>query len=273
MSDIVIKPTPFLKWAGGKKAILNQYDSYFPETISNYYELFLGGGSVFFHLCDRIQFGGVVQLSDSNSKLINAYNVVKNEPKALMTELDELKEKHSKDFYYQVRKNYNIFPLAEYFIYLNKTGFNGLYRESKKNGFNVPVGNYKNPSLYNAENILIVSKALQNVDLLGIDFTEALSLQPLVKHDDTFVYLDPPYNGTWKGYLSDGFNDKKEQELIDVCTQLTACGVKFALSNSDNPFIRQAFAEFNVYEISAKKSINSDGRGRGKIKELLITNY
>jgi DNA adenine methylase len=276
----VTKPSPFFKWAGGKQNLLTQYDRYFPEVITDYCEPFLGGGAVFFHLQSSNRIMGEPYLSDLNFKLITAYQDVrgKRELITLMSELDELQVNHSKENYYKIRKEYNSNPRSSKLIYLNKTGFNGLYRENKKGSFNTPIGTIKPVTkLYNRDNLVAISDSLQKAILSAISFDNALTifmdrvLDRSLK--DAFVFLDPPYNATWQGYTPEGFNNESEISLVKYCDQLTEYGIKFMLSNTDNDYIRNAFAKYHINEVSATRNISRDGNQRGKITELVITNY
>ncbi len=180
---------PFLKWAGGKGRLLSQYEPYFPTACATYYEPFVGGGAVFFHLSQRMQRA---VLGDINPELVNVYRWVRDAPKALMAKLEHHKRHHSPDYYYHVRQQHQLphaLDRAARLIYLNKTCYNGLYRENSQGHFNVPVGRYKNPGICDPDLIRAASVVLQRTQIVELPFTDILQ-QPLTPQD--FVYLDPP---------------------------------------------------------------------------------
>lgn len=270
-----IYPRPFLKWAGGKSKLITQYIPYFPAKFDNYYEPFLGGGAVFFYLAsNRVNYKAI--LTDINCELINAYCCVRNVPKELILLLAEHQVNHSKDYYYQMRKQNTgtTVEKAARLIYLNKTCFNGLYRENSKGEFNVPIGKYKNPTICNAEGLRSVSLSLQSAKLEIRPFDAVLDYA----NEQDFVYFDPPYyplspTSNFTAYSSCCFNENDQIRLKNTFAELSVRGVKVMLSNSDCPFIRELYKEFNIHEISAARAINSNAKKRGKITELLITSY
>lgn len=267
-----ISPRPFLKWAGGKTQLLEQYQPYFPVSLKSYSEPFLGGAALFFHLQPKQAF-----LSDINAELINAYCCVKNDVEALIMLLQEHQLKHSKDYYYQMRAGGGGSNLerAARFIYLNKTCFNGLYRENSKGQFNVPVGRYKNPSICNADLLRSASAALQFAQI------EVKSFEAVLEHakdSGDFVYFDPPYHpisntSNFTSYSRFSFSENDQIRLRDTFDILANRGVKVMLSNSDSPLIKELYQDFKIHFISAARSINSNTKKRGKITELLITSY
>ena len=189
---------PFVKWVGGKRGLLSQIIPLLPEKFNNYFEPFVGGGALFFELYTRgLLRDKKVFLFDINAELINTYNIVKNYPNQLIKELEIFKQKHSKEFYYEVRSwdrqsdflQKSDIQRASRFIYLNKTCFNGLYRVNKNNQNNVPMGSYKNPNICDYEVILNASKALQNANILNVSYKEVLKYAS--KND--LIYFDPPY--------------------------------------------------------------------------------
>jgi DNA adenine methylase len=269
---------PFLKWAGGKSRLLQQYQKYFPKNNwKTYYEPFLGGGSVFFHL----QPNSAV-ITDINQDLIEAYCSVRDNVEQLILVLQKHQIEHQNDFsgkhkyYYQVRScTYNT-PLerAARLIYLNKTCFNGLYRVNSKGEFNVPAGKYKNPKICNPDLLRSASAALKSAKIEVRTFEEILNYAT----SDDFVYFDPPYhplNNTsyFTAYSSLAFNEDSQIRLRDIFAELTSRGVKVMLSNSDSGFIRELYSEFNIHTILASRVINSNAQKRGKISEVLVTSY
>jgi DNA adenine methylase len=270
-----ISPRPFLKWAGGKSKLISQYIPYIPARFDNYYEPFLGGGAVFFYLAsNRANYKAI--LADINSELINAYCCVRDRVEELILLLAEHQTSHSKDYYYEVRKQ-NIGTTLENaarLIYLNKTCFNGLYRENSKGEFNVPIGKYKNPTICNSEVLRSVSSSLQSTRLEVRPFDAVLNYA----NAEDFVYFDPPYyplspTSNFTAYSSYCFNENDQIRLKETFAKLARRGVKVMLSNSDCPFIREVYKEFNIHEILAPRAINSNAKKRGKITELLITSY
>ncbi len=269
------RPTPFLKWAGGKSQLLTTFDQFFPDKFEGYFEPFLGGGAVFFHLYGtRPAFHA--SLSDGNQELINAYQIVRDQVGALCRSLS--KHKNESDYFYSVRAQ-DVTKLskverASRLIYLNKTCFNGLYRVNSKGHFNVPFGSYKNPRLCDENNLHAVSAALSDADLSCANFESVLDKAGR----GDFVYFDPPYQplsttSNFTGYTKSSFTEADQQRLADVAEQLKARGCFVMLSNSDNEFIRKIYRRFRVHTVMATRAINCRADRRGKISELVITSY
>ncbi|WP_457613716.1 DNA adenine methylase [Methanocaldococcus sp.] len=284
---------PFLKWAGGKTQILRQIEENLPNDlkegkIKKYIEPFVGGGAVLFYLLQKYRFKEVV-INDINEDLILCYKVIKNDVNSLIEELSSLREEFlllneekRKDFYYKVRdefnKNKNNFDEVKrvsQFIFLNKTCYNGLYRVNKKGNFNVPYGRYKNPKIFNEENLKNVSKILKNVKILQGDFE---IIEEFVD-DRSFVYFDPPYKPLNKtsyftSYTKYDFNDNDQIKLAEFYRKLDKRGSKLMLSNSYNiEFFEKLYEGFNIKKVVAKRMINCKGSRRSNIYELLILNY
>ena len=271
---------PFVKWVGGKRGLLSQIIPLLPESFNNYFEPFVGGGALFFELYTR----GLVKdkevfLFDINAELINAYNVVKKNPTQLINELENFKQNHSKEFYYEVRSwdRQNDFlqrsdiQRASRFIYLNKTCFNGLYRVNKNNQNNVPMGSYKNPNICDYEVILNASEALQNTNVLNVSYKEVLKYAS--KND--LIYFDPPYfpltqTASFTSYSEFEFLEKEQIELFEIFKNLSKIGCNVIQSNSDTEFIKNLYKDFEIKEIFANRFINSKGSERGKISEVII---
>lgn len=267
---------PFLKWAGGKSKLIEQFVPFFPEKFERYYEPFLGGGAVFFYLCDR--FPRVPKfISDVNADLINTYLCVRDDVELVISLLDKHQLNHTKEYYYQVRavKHDDNFERAARLIYLNKTCFNGLYRENSKGEFNVPLGKYKNPNICNTELLRCAAIALRNTDISVKHFIDVLDW---AETEQDFVYFDPPYHplsstSNFTAYSRDFFGENEQVKLRDTFKKLSERGVKVMLSNSDCAFIRKLYSDFKTHEISAARAINSKTEKRGKITELLVTSY
>lgn len=264
---------PFIKWAGGKRGIIDELIKHLPETFENYHEPFMGGAALFFEIQPRI---GRAYLSDINLDLVLTFKVVQKAPEALIAKLEEHARKDSNDYYYKIRAQYDLqepIDIAARFIYLNKTCYNGLYRVNKKGEFNVPRGNANNPNIIQRENILASSKALQKA---RIEYHEFDSIKP---QSGDFVYLDPPYHPadstSFTKYTKLDFSEKDQQRLRDFAYQLNKTEVKVMLSNSDTPFIRSLYnsAIWNIDTIQAPRMVNCKADGRVAVNELLITNY
>lgn len=267
-----INVRPFLKWAGGKTKLIQQYISYFPKEYKNYYEPFLGGGAVFFYLHPP-----TASLTDINAELVNAYCCVKNHVEELIDVLRFHQIRHCKDYYYQIRqaKVATSIEKAARLIYLNKTCFNGLYRENSQGGFNVPIGKYKNPTICNPVLLRSTSAHLQNAQIEVRHFEDILNY---ARSSNDFVYFDPPYypvspTSNFTAYSRYSFSQDHQIKLREVFTELAQRGVKVMLSNSDCDFIRDLYSDFNIHLISAARLINSNVTKRGKITEVLITSY
>lgn len=275
------KPKPFVKWVGGKRQLLRQFRElglYPPEDFNpitnTYYEPFVGGGAVFFDLLPKN-----AKLSDLNNELVITYNVIKNNVDELVQSLQ--KHVYDKEYYLEVRAkkidDLSDVEVASRFIFLNRTGFNGLYRVNKSGQFNVPFGRYNNPVICDEDNLRRVSDALQGVTITHQDYKNVLKT---AKSGD-FIYLDPPYypinaTSSFTSYTAEGFLEKEQTELRDTFVKLHEKGCFVMLSNSDTPFINELYSGLDgitINKITAGRSINSKGSGRGKITEVLVTNY
>ncbi|HEY9879670.1 MAG TPA: DNA adenine methylase [Leptolyngbyaceae cyanobacterium] len=268
-------PRPFLKWAGGKGRLLDQYRAYFPPAFDTYYEPFLGGGAIFFHLTGRFR---TAILADINPELVNVYQCVRNQVEDLIALLQKHKQNHSQPYYYALRAQTDLaHPVerAARLLYLNKTCYNGLYRENSKGYFNVPMGRYKNPAICDVELLRAAATVLQGAHIRQESFD--FVLQRATSRRD-FVYFDPPYHpisstSSFTGYSRHGFTAEDQVRLRQVFGTLAGRGVRVMLSNSDCPFIRDLYAGFSTHTIYAARAINSKAGCRGKITELLITSY
>lgn len=263
------KALPFVKWAGGKRSITDKISVLLPASIETYHEPFVGGGAVFFAFQHKIQRA---TLSDINQELILAYLAVRNNTDALIESLEEHARKHHKEdgYYLKVRnsKPRKDINKASRFLYLNKTCFNGLYRVNKRGYFNVPEGKYSNPKICDADNLRNVSKVLQKADIMIGQFHKTIT----PKAGD-FVYCDPPYDGTFSGYHSDGFTDIHQKLLKATVDTWTEQGVSVMISNSNTEFIKELYEGYRIHTITAQRNISCNGKTRGQIPEVLITNY
>jgi DNA adenine methylase len=266
----------FVKWAGGKKQLIEQFKPLFPEKIERYLEPFVGGGAVLFYVLKTYKPKEVF-IFDINEELINTYEVIRDDVKNLIKELKKLKKLHNKEHYYEIRaenpKLLSKLTRASRFIYLNKTCFNGLYRVNSKGGFNVPMGKYKNPLICPEEDLKIISKLLKNVKIINGDFEECLKYA----NKNSFVYFDPPYyplkKSSFTTYAKGNFLDKEQEQLKEVFSKLDKKGCKVMLSNSDADFIKKLYKKYNINFVKATRMINCDGKGRGKVNEVVVTNY
>jgi DNA adenine methylase len=298
---------PFIKWVGGKSQLLGQFAQHYPHELVNgnitrYVEPFLGGGAVFLDIAQNYKIEDAF-LSDINPELILVYEVVKRNPYGLIELLVQHKndyysktDKEREIFYYEIRTRYNeqsakldnnIYSeewiiRAARMIFLNKTCFNGLYRLNSKGEFNAPFGWYKKPAIVNKDKLLQVSHLLQDATLHTGSFQDCRRYI----HDSTFVYFDPPYRplsttSNFTSYSTSRFDDSDQIELADFFRQIDqTCAAKLMLSNSDpknvdvnDNFFEELYAPFNVHRVRASRMINSDANGRGKISEILVTNY
>lgn len=266
------KARPFVKWAGGKRKILNEIKEYFPKKFKYYYEPFVGGGAIYFTLEEEIKHAVI---SDINCELITAYKVIKENPFGLIEKLKEHASCHSKAHYYLTRKRYseNLLDIAARFLYLNKTCYNGLYRVNKKGRFNVPLGDYKSPDIEQEENIIACHKRLQKTKILCSDFEK---INPK-KRD--FVYFDPPYHPidktSFTKYTRADFSKNEQIRLAQFIKKLSQSGVYIMLSNSKTKFVESLYPkkDFKHHIVYAPRFVNCKSDERGKIKELIITNY
>jgi DNA adenine methylase len=271
---------PFLKWAGGKQQLLQQFESLFPTDFERYIEPFIGGGAVYFHLWNTQRVDGEALLFDINPELVNTYQIVRDKPEYLIEMLRTHKHGHSRDYYYNVRnldrnaKQLNDIERAARILYLNKTCFNGLFRVNSKGQFNVPIGSYKNPRILDEELLRAASLALQQAVVEVRDFR---SIVDLAQAGD-FFYFDPPYDpvsktASFTSYTSDSFGDDDQSELADVFQRLTDKGCLCMLSNSHTELVLDLYRRFRIEIVTANRAINSDPQKRGGILEVVVLNY
>ena len=261
-----------MKWAGGKGGLLPQLAPLFPgRPWELYVEPFVGGGAVFFHLLPRRAV-----LIDHNPELINFYRVVRDELEALLEDLR--RHRNAPDYYYRIRAQdpARLSPVqaASRFLYLNKTGYNGLWRVNSKGQHNVPFGRYKNPRIVDEPNLRQVSQALARAEILLGDFSLVLRYAG----PGTFVYMDPPYDplsetARFTAYTRDGFGPDDQRRLAEVFRELDRRGCLLMLNNSDTPFIRELYRGYDIRVVHARRAINCRGDGRGPVAELVIRNY
>lgn len=263
---------PIIKWAGGKGQLLDELKPLIPR-FKTYYEPFFGGGALYFSIAPK-----AAVINDFNPQLVNLYKVVRKNPKQLMKELDALKLGHSPDgeFYYQCREEFNNgiqnntkdIRNAALFLYLNKAGYNGLYRLNSEGLFNVPNGKRKNLNLYDEDNILNVSKILKHAKIKCGDFEKACR----DAEAGDFVFFDSPYYNTYDAYKAGGFAQEDHIRLKNLFSNLTSKGVKCLLTNSNEKFIKELYKDYDIKTVKVKRMINCDGKNRTG-SEVIIKNY
>lgn len=295
------KIRPFVKWAGGKGSLIPQLNNFYPYELKNgiierYIEPFVGGGAVLIDILQKYDIQEVYAF-DINIDLINSYNVIKNNVEELITNLKQMEteylqlgQEERKNYFYNIRDEYNNYELEEneqnvqraaQFIYLNRTCFNGLYRVNKNGKFNVPVGSYKNPTICDEQNLRQLSQLIQNVQFQYGDYSSSMEYVT----ENTFIYFDPPYRplnvtSGFTSYTKEDFNDENQKELAVFYRELNGQNAKLMLSNSnpkninvEDNFFDNIYRGFNINEIKASRMINANSNGRGKISEILVTNY
>jgi len=265
---------PILKWAGGKSRLLDQLHARLPAAYGRYFEPFLGGGALFFSAAPR-----VAVLGDLNGDLMNVYRSVAEAPEVVGRLLSRHKRAHCEAYYYHIRAKWNARSArqttasrAAQFLYLNKTCFNGLYRVNRQGQFNVPIGRYVNPTIFEPSLLLAASRALQTATLLDGDY-QAVAAQ--AKEGD-FVYFDPPYHprnatSSFTSYTASAFHTDDQAQLRDVADALVERGCVVVLSNSDTPLVRDLYSGWAQEVVLCRRSINSKAASRGPIAELLLT--
>ena len=294
------KVKPFLKWAGGKGQLLPEIEKYYPfadKKITKYAEPFVGGGAVLFDILSKYGLKEVY-ISDINTELINAYRIIRDNIDVLISMLAAMQSEfvpmdteHRKAYYLSKRERFNDLKVngnesvniekAALLIFLNKTCFNGLYRVNKKGLFNVPMGSYKNPLICDEENLRAVSEKLQNVTIVCGDYRQSADFID----DSTFVYFDPPYRpitdtASFTAYTENLFNDEEQIELAKFVDDMHRKGAKIVISNSDpknsnmeDEFFDNIYSSHKIKRVEATRMINCNSEARGKIKELLISNF
>lgn len=290
MSEITLKskyPTPFLKWAGGKRALVSQILQHVPNDIDRYYEPFLGAGSLFFSLPSKLP----KVVSDYNKELISVYETLRDDVDGVLRELHKMK--NTKEDYIAVRAwdrsprfaSRTPASRAARFIFLNKCGFNGLYRVNSRGQYNVPYGSPKTVNFTAEENLRAVSEFLKTRTLEGKIASEISSgdYRQILKTASGYgslVYFDPPYHPTsntsnFTSYSSDGFGESDQIQLRDEILRLTREGVRVLHSNSDTPFIKELYKAsiFTINEVTVRRAIAAKSSSRGMITEVLVDNF
>jgi len=268
-------PKPFVKWAGGKRKLLNDINEVLPNQYNNYYEPFVGGGALLYHLDSPNK----IYIGDANVHLIEVYQYLKT--KSVKTLIKHLKKhENTKEYFLKIRAQdpakLTLVQRVARFIYLNKTCFNGLWRENSRGQFNVPFGSYKNPLIVDEETLAVVAKWLRSKDITIIPSDYKATLTTAQSGD--FVYLDPPYDrekvSSFTKYVGGDFTRENQIELREEVRRLVGLGVKVLISNANTEFIRDLYKEFELIPITTFRAINSDGKGRGsRPMDLLIKTY
>ncbi len=264
---------PILKWAGGKRSLVPRILAELPDEIDTYYEPFVGGAAVFFALAEAKRFRRAV-IADKNPHLIELYQVVRDDLDALLLVLEKRQHQTTEADYYRIRAQHKLkrpVERAARLIYLNRTGYNGLYRVNASGGFNVPHGRYKRPKIYDPARLRAAAEALQGVVIEEADFERACKR---AKPGDA-VYLDPPYlpvskTSSFSAYHAEAFGLPEHARLAKVFAKLAAKGVSAVLSNSDTPGSRALYGDFRPASVAMRRSINSVATGRGVVSELLV---
>ncbi len=288
---------PFLKWAGGKGQLLKEITHYYPfnNKITKYAEPFVGGGAVLFDILNKYDLKEIY-ISDINIDLMNTYRVIRDNVDLLIeilftmqNEFTSLDADNRKLYYNDKRNLFNNLKINEnpnvekaaLMIFLNKTCFNGLFRVNKKGLFNVPMGAYKNPLICDETNLRSVSQKLQKVNIVCGDYKESAEFID----ENTFVYFDPPYRpitetASFTAYNENAFNDEQQIELASFVNEIHKKGAKILISNSDpkntnidDDFFDNLYSSHKINRVEATRMINCKSDARGKIKELLISNF
>ncbi len=277
----MLKAKPFVKWAGGKRQIIDKLLKLVPTEYNTYYEPFVGGGALLFELSPKNAV-----INDSNSELMNVYKLISTDEgyEEVVKLLNNYEKKHNEKFYYSIRnldkdkKKFAKLSPAEHAartIYLNKTCFNGLYRVNSKGEFNVPFNKKLKVNTYDSQNMILAYVYFQsnNIKMLNTDFEEAV--KDAKKGD--FIYFDPPYDSenetTFNSYTESGFSKDEQRRLAKVYKDLADRGCYVMLSNHNTTLINELYKDYNIHLITAKRNINSKGEKRGKVEEVIITNY
>jgi len=273
---------PFLHWVGGKRQLIPKIKEYMPIKYNTYYEPFVGAGAVLFELQPKI-----ATINDLNSELIDCYRALRQEPFSVLSHLEDHMINHSEEYYYKIRQldrendfkecfqGYDIYFKAARTIYLNRSGFNGLYRVNGKGYFNVPYGNH-DKYIPDSDSLLETSRYLQRNDITITNIDFKLVVKDAQKGD--FVYFDPPYipiseTSNFTNYTKEGFTKWDQIRLRDCFKKLSDRGCYCLLSNSGADLIKELYKDFKIVEVQATRVLNCKANKRGKVPEVLIMNY
>lgn len=268
-------PSPIIKWVGGKTRLLDELAQRMPTSFGRYFEPFFGGGALFFRTAPARAV-----LGDQNQDLINLYKCVAWDVEKVARKLAAHKRNHCEEHYYKVRERWNErnsrqtdVDRAAQFLYMNKTCFNGLYRVNSKGGFNVPMGRYVNPAIYDLQGLRAASAALQKAELYAGHYSQVVSKA----RAGDFVYFDPPYHpvsstANFTSYTAGSFSENDQRQLVHLANELANRGCSVLLSNSDTPFIREIYSGWKIDRVLCGRSINSKATARGAVYEVMISN-
>jgi DNA adenine methylase len=278
----IYRPRPFLKWAGGKSRVAKSICEYFPADYKCYYEPFLGGGAMYFTISPKKG-----RLNDLNQALVSTYMTVKNDCESLIKKLEKIQREYyalpsiedKEHYYYDARSKYNKIKdpsinKSALFIFLNKTGFNGMYRENSKREYNIPFGKHNTPPICDANNLRNVSRDLRSIEITCDTYENAL----IGTKAGDLIYLDPPYapiseTSSFTQYQAGGFLKEDQLKLHDLFDKLSKKGCKVVMSNSNAPLIKELYKKHYISTIEVGRTINSKKNLRGKVKEVVITNF
>ena len=276
----MLKGKPFVKWAGGKRSIINDLVKLSPNEFNTYYEPFVGGGALLFELQPKRAV-----INDYNKELMNVYSCIKDEKKfnLMIKELDRHESLHSEKHYYEVRgldKNKKKFnKISDYkraarTIYLNKACFNGLYRVNSSGEFNVPFGKKNKINTYDGINLGIIYYFLNanDIKILNEDFEESVKD---AKRGD-FIYFAPPYDSdtsTFNSYTENGFSKDEQRRLAKVFKDLDKRGCYVMVSNYNTKLVKELYSGYNFHKVVAPRNIGAKAKDRGAVEEVIITNY
>lgn len=268
-----------IKWAGGKRWLYQKIHNLLPREFNNYIEPFFGGGAFFYSFEAKLSgYAG-----DLNKNLISCHQKLKDNPKELFEKVSELIASHSDEQYYQIRDEYNASHQPDHFLYLNRTCFNGIYRENRNGDFNVPAGKRHTGSLfnYNLDDFLSLSEKLKNMQLINGDFRSTLSYAGA----KDFIYIDPPYldreidgkkSSTFRKYNSKEFDEKDLSDLSEILTELSSKGAHILISNYSVPAVKEFFPKtmgWNYIDLDRVSYLSGKSSGRHKTSEICIHNF
>ncbi len=269
---------PFLKWVGGKGGLLAQLTPLLPPDVRRrrYFEPFLGGGAMFFHVAPR----KTATLGDMNRELVGTYQMLVADVESVLAELRRMAELHSKEFFYATRERWNSGEMrsrterAATFIYFNRTCFNGLWRVNRDGKYNVPMGRYARPSIYMPERLRAAAAALANAQIRLSPYTQTVD----DAREGDFVYFDPPYQpvsdtANFTGYNAEPFGEAEQRKLAALFARLSERGVLCMLSNSATPLIETLYSSYTINYVQAARNVNSNSEKRGSVAEVVVRNY
>lgn len=293
-----MRAKPFIKWAGGKGQLIEQLEALLPADFDSwkdvtYIEPFVGGGAMLFHMLQKHPNIKRAIINDINPKLTACYRTIKNNPDKLIEQLSLLQEEYyafeteaeKKEFYLQKRDEFNSFQedirMSALFIFINRTCFNGLYRENRKGQYNVPFGKMNNPGICDSNTIISDSELLKNVEIMTGEYEKTIGMAD----GNTLFYFDPPYRplsntSSFNDYTKQPFNDEAQIQLKFFCDKVSERGFHFMLSNSDclgkdgkDRFFDDLYKDYNISRVWAKRCVNADATKRGNLTEILVRNF